>query len=105
MSAEGGPVQVFAAGDAYELTFRDDHGEEEAATAHGAIASPMPGRVVAVQVAAGERVAKGQPLLAVEAMKMEHVLAAPFDGVVAELNAEAGQQVEEGATLVRLEPA
>ena len=63
----------------------------------------MPGRVVAVQVAAGERVAKGQPLLSVEAMKMEHVLSAPFDGVVAELNVQAGQQVAEGATLVRLE--
>ena len=56
-----------------------------------------------MQVSAGERVAKGQALLSVEAMKMEHVLSAPFDGVVAELNVQAGQQVAEGATLVRLE--
>ena len=75
------------------------------AAASGQIASPMPGRIVAVQVKAGERVAKGQPLLSVEAMKMEHVLTAPFDGVVAELDAEPGRQVSEGVPLVRLEPA
>ena len=73
------------------------------AAASGQITSPMPGRVVSVHVAVGERVAKGQALLAVEAMKMEHSLTASFDGVVAELNAEPGQQVVEGATLVRLE--
>ncbi len=97
---------TFQDGAAFEFTlaFIVNVGEFDA-TANGAIASPMPGRVVAVQVATGDRVAKGQPLLAVEAMKMEHVLAAPFDGVVAELSVEAGQQVAEGATLVRLEPA
>ena len=62
-----------------------------AASAHGvgdgAIVSPMPGRVTAVEVAAGEKVTKGQRLLTLEAMKMEHGLVAPFDGVVAELNA------------------
>jgi 3-methylcrotonyl-CoA carboxylase alpha subunit len=45
----------------------------------------MPGRVIAVEVRQGDRVAKGQKLLTLEAMKMEHSLAAPFDGIVAEL--------------------
>ena len=45
----------------------------------------MPGRVTAVEVAKGEKVAKGQRLLTLEAMKMEHALTAPFDGTVAEL--------------------
>jgi len=71
----------------------------------GAILSPMPGRIIAVAVAAGESVAKGQKLLTLEAMKMEHSLVAPFDGTVAELNATEGGQVSEGALLVKLEKA
>ena len=74
-------------------------------TADGVIVAPMPGRVTAVEVAAGEAVAKGQRLLTMEAMKMEQALVAPFDGVVAEVNAEPGAQVVEGAVLVRVEPA
>jgi 3-methylcrotonyl-CoA carboxylase alpha subunit len=69
----------------------------------GTILSPMPGRIIAVDVAAGDTVTKGQKLLTLEAMKMEHSLTAPFDGVVAELNAEAGAQVQVEALLVRIE--
>jgi len=64
----------------------------------------MPGRVTAVEVSKGEKVAKGQRLLTLEAMKMEHALTAPFDGTVAELNARPGAQVSEGQVLVKLEP-
>ncbi len=74
-----------------------------AAASDGAILSPMPGRIIAVEVAAGDAVTKGQKLLTLEAMKMEHSLTAPFDGVVAELNAEAGAQVQVEALLVRIE--
>jgi 3-methylcrotonyl-CoA carboxylase alpha subunit len=70
----------------------------------GEIEAPMPGKVTAVEVAAGDKVAKGQRLLTLEAMKMEHALTAPFDGTVAELNAKAGAQVTEGTLLVRVEP-
>ncbi|HEX4695976.1 acetyl/propionyl/methylcrotonyl-CoA carboxylase subunit alpha [Sphingomonas sp.] len=73
------------------------------ATGDGAILAPMPGRVIAVDVAAGDAVAKGQKLLTLEAMKMEHGLVAPFDGTVAELNAEAGTQVQVDALLARIE--
>jgi 3-methylcrotonyl-CoA carboxylase alpha subunit len=69
----------------------------------GAIVSPMPGKIIALEVGAGDTVTKGQKLLTLEAMKMEHSLTAPFDGKVAELNAEAGAQVSEGALLVRIE--
>jgi 3-methylcrotonyl-CoA carboxylase alpha subunit len=64
----------------------------------------MPGKVTAVEVKRGEKVAKGQRLLTLEAMKMEHALTAPFEGVVAELNAREGAQVSEGAVLARVEP-
>jgi 3-methylcrotonyl-CoA carboxylase alpha subunit len=70
----------------------------------GEIEAPMPGKVTAVEVAPGEKVAKGQRLLTLEAMKMEHGLAAPFDGTVAELSAVPGAQVTEGQLLVRVEP-
>lgn len=70
--------------------------------ADGAILSPMPGRIIAVEVAAGDSVTKGQKLVTLEAMKMEHSLTAPFDGTVAELTAVEGGQVSEGAVLVRL---
>jgi 3-methylcrotonyl-CoA carboxylase alpha subunit len=63
----------------------------------------MPGKVTSVEVSKGEKVAKGQRLLTLEAMKMEHGLVAPFDGVVAELNAKAGAQVQVDAVLARVE--
>ena len=56
----------------------------------GQIRSPMPGKVTGVSVAADARVAKGQPLLTLEAMKMEHALTAPFEGVVVELSVAVG---------------
>ena len=70
----------------------------------GEIEAPMPGKVTAVEVAAGDRVAKGQRLLTLEAMKMEHALTAPFDGTVTELNAKSGAQVTEGQLLVKVDP-
>jgi 3-methylcrotonyl-CoA carboxylase alpha subunit len=71
----------------------------------GAILSPMPGRIIAVSVAAGDIVTKGQKLVTLEAMKMEHSLVAPFDGVVVELNASEGGQVSEGALLAKIDHA
>jgi len=74
-----------------------------AGQADGAILAPMPGKVIAVDVAQGETVAEGQRLLVLEAMKMEHALTAPFAGTVAELTVTQGQQVEVEALLVRVE--
>jgi len=74
------------------------------AAGNGAILSPMPGRVIAVAVRAGDAVTKGQKLVTVEAMKMEHSLIAPFDGTVAELVAEEGLQVSDGVMLARIVP-
>ncbi|HTU13338.1 MAG TPA: acetyl/propionyl/methylcrotonyl-CoA carboxylase subunit alpha [Allosphingosinicella sp.] len=82
---------------------QDISGGAGGAAGDGAIVSPMPGKIIALDVAAGEAVTKGQKLLTLEAMKMEHSLTAPFDGKVAELNATAGAQVSEGALLVRIE--
>jgi acetyl-CoA/propionyl-CoA carboxylase biotin carboxyl carrier protein len=64
-----------------------------AGVADATVRSPMPGTVLAVHVTEGGQVTAGQPLLIVEAMKMEHVVTAPADGVVTELTARVGQQV------------
>ncbi len=75
-----------------------------AGASSGTILSPMPGRIIAVDVTQGQTVTKGQRLLTLEAMKMEHSLTAPFDGMVAELGAETGAQVQEGMILAKVEP-
>ncbi|MFL6764705.1 MAG: biotin/lipoyl-containing protein, partial [Sphingomicrobium sp.] len=98
-------VVVFHEGQAYEFGLA----ARGTGTSHGAhdgeIEAPMPGKVTAVDVSPGEKVATGQRLLTLEAMKMEHALTAPFDGTVAELNATAGAQVSEGQLLVKIEAA
>jgi propionyl-CoA carboxylase alpha chain len=64
----------------------------------------MPGTVVRVMVQPGQDVRRGQPLLWLEAMKMEHVIAAPTSGVVADVPVRAGQQVDVGAVLAVVHP-
>jgi 3-methylcrotonyl-CoA carboxylase alpha subunit len=80
-------------------------GGSAVAVGTGTILSPMPGKIIAVEVTQGDTVTKGQKLLTLEAMKMEHTLTAPYDGVVAELNATPGAQVQVEALLVRIEAA
>jgi propionyl-CoA carboxylase alpha chain len=63
----------------------------------------MPGNVIRLAAAVGDTVTTGQPLIWLEAMKMEHTITAPNDGVLAELNVNTGQQVEVGAVLARVE--
>jgi biotin carboxyl carrier protein len=69
----------------------------------GGLESPMPGLVTRVMVRVGEVVKKGQPLLAIEAMKMEHLVRAPRDGKVRGLRAASGEMVTPGVALVELE--
>jgi 3-methylcrotonyl-CoA carboxylase alpha subunit len=97
-----GGLHVFLDGERLTIQSRMD-GSHGAAAGDGAILSPMPGKIIAVEVAQGDTVTKGQKLLTLEAMKMEHTLTAPFDGVVAELNASAGAQVQVEALLARIE--
>ncbi|MFA7263756.1 MAG: acetyl/propionyl/methylcrotonyl-CoA carboxylase subunit alpha [Caulobacter sp.] len=96
-------VVVFESGEAFAFRRPTTDAAAHGGESDGAVISPMPGKVVSVSVKAGDTVTKGQTLLVLEAMKMEHALAAPFDGVVAELAAVAGGQVSEGVVLVRLE--
>lgn len=75
----------------------------EAGEDSGHVTAPMPGKLIAVHVADGAEVAKGDPLMVLEAMKMEHVIRAPDDGVVSAVHFAPGDQVEEGADLLLFE--
>ncbi len=72
------------------------------ASTGGKVTAPMPGNIVAVSVAVGDRVKAGQTLVVLEAMKMEHNITAPGNGKVSALNVAVGERVEEGAELVVL---
>ncbi|MDR9802754.1 acetyl/propionyl/methylcrotonyl-CoA carboxylase subunit alpha [Rhizobium hidalgonense] len=92
---------LFDAGNAWSIGL-PHAGEIEAnhGAGDGAILSPMPGLVISVDVAEGDPVAKGDRLLTVEAMKMEHALRAPFDGIVGKLQVSTGARVSENQLVV-----
>jgi propionyl-CoA carboxylase alpha chain len=69
----------------------------------GSLVAPMPGNVIRLGAQVGDTVTAGQPLIWLEAMKMEHTITAPADGVLTQLNVNTGQQVEVGAVLARVE--
>jgi 3-methylcrotonyl-CoA carboxylase alpha subunit len=94
---------VFYAGHHWQILWRDPiaHAGEGEVDA-GRLTAPMPGKIIALLVDAGERVARGAPLLIMEAMKMEHTINAPADGTVSELLYAVGDQVDEGAQLLTL---
>ena len=99
-------LYTFLQGRRFDLELHDpliesETGEEE----RGGLTAPMPGKILAVLVAAGSRVEKGAPLVVMEAMKMEHTIAAPSNGRVTAILHAVGDQVAEGAALIAFEAA
>jgi acyl-CoA carboxylase subunit alpha len=101
--AESRDVFVDSALGSVRLTAQPRFPDPDSAVAQGSLLAPMPGSVTKIAAAVGDRVTVGQPLIWLEAMKMEHTIAAPTAGVLAELNVTAGQQVDVGAVLARIE--
>ncbi|RSN41512.1 acetyl/propionyl-CoA carboxylase subunit alpha [Amycolatopsis sp. WAC 04197] len=95
----GDTVYVDSPDGSVELGVVPRYTDPDAALAAGSLVAPMPGTVVRLAVEAGDTVKTGDPLLWLEAMKMEHRIAAPADGVVTELPVVVGQQVEVGTIL------
>lgn len=89
----------FAFGIAPRFTSPDEAGRE------GSTVAPMPGRVVQLLVAVGDAVVAGQPLLTIEAMKMEHQVQAPKAGTVKEIFVKPGQQLDGGQPLLTVDPS
>ncbi|NRR29985.1 acetyl/propionyl/methylcrotonyl-CoA carboxylase subunit alpha [Oxalobacteraceae bacterium] len=103
---DGELLHVFTGGRHYPLSFNDPMahaGESEAEG--GRLTAPMPGKVVAVLASKGQQVTKGDPLVIMEAMKMEHTIAAPHDGVVEDILYNVGDQVADGAPLLAFKAA
>jgi 3-methylcrotonyl-CoA carboxylase alpha subunit len=100
---DGTDWHVFCEGRHRRLALKDELRGLDVDAGSGTMTAPMPGRIAAVLVKPQERVTKGQPLLVLEAMKMEHTITAPADGVVQEVHYAAGEQVLEGAELIRME--
>ena len=93
---------IFEAGHTYRLkrvSDTDYSGEEEAS---GNLISPMPGTIIEVTAAEGQQVKKGDALLVLEAMKIEHIISAPHDGTVQSLHYRTGDMVDEGVELLAL---
>lgn len=97
-----GNVTLFDGADSFTFSTATSGTDEILAAGGGQLRAPMPGLVKIVRVAQKEKVQKGQPLLVLEAMKMEHAITAPRDGVVSQIVAE-GSQVSDGTILVQLE--
>jgi 3-methylcrotonyl-CoA carboxylase alpha subunit len=100
----GGEFIVFEEGEPYALTLPRAEAGRAGTDSDGLLESVMPGLIVEVMVAVGDKVRKGAPLLVLEAMKMEHTLTAPFDGMVASLSVKKGERVAEHVLLVKLDP-
>ncbi|MBO4271381.1 acetyl/propionyl/methylcrotonyl-CoA carboxylase subunit alpha [Microbispora triticiradicis] len=108
VARDRGTLWLAEGGRAWPVT-RHEPGDpgDRAGGAHagdGVVRSPMPGTVLLVKAARGDRVTAGQPLVVVEAMKMEHTLTAPDDGVLAELRVRPGQTVDLDAVLAVVTP-
>ena len=105
ISRHGDQVYVDSARGSVALTAVPRFPEPGSVVEKGSLLAPMPGAVIRLGAALGDAVAAGQPLVWLEAMKMEHTITAPVDGILTQLEVTVGQQVEVGAVLARVETA
>ncbi len=103
---QGTTLHVWLAAEHFELRLDDPRDREySASAATGGLTTPLPGVVVAVLAAVGQKVAAGEALMVVEAMKMEHTIAAPHAGTVEAIHCSPGDRVPEGKALLDLSPS
>lgn len=107
VARDGDRAFVWCAGSVFEVrratAGRPRTRPGSASEAHSGLVAPMPGRIRRIFVQAGDKVEKGQVVLVIEAMKMEHAIEAPHDGVVKKVHCQEGGRVSEGQLLIELE--
>ena len=102
MVLSDGEVAIMDQGETWTLKLRDPFEQAEgSAEVADRVSAPMPGKIVRVSAEPGAKVKRGQPLVVLEAMKMEHTLAAPADAKIESVDVAVGDQVREGAVLIR----
>ena len=102
---DGARVYLWTADEQYELLLEDPRTREfSVSAASGTLTTPLPGVVVSVPVAAGQKVAAGEVLMVIEAMKMEHTITAPYAGTVGMIHFARGDRVPEASELLELAP-
>jgi acetyl-CoA carboxylase biotin carboxylase subunit len=102
MQLANGDIAVMENGETFVLHPHDPlHDAEEEGADVERIVAPMPGKIIQVYTQAGQVVRRGEPLVVLEAMKMEHTLSAPHDATIDTVDVALGDQIAEGAVLVR----
>ena len=102
--ADGTHRWVYFDGCAYDLEVQEE-GRRRTAATHGSLAAPMPATVRQIRIAPGDRVARGDTLLILEAMKMELPVRAEADGLVVAVHCQEGELVQPGRPLIEIGPA
>lgn len=97
-------VSVFVDGETFTLELPKVSFVTEGKTNVGSLVSPMPGKIIQVSVKPDDFVQKGQTLVIMEAMKMEHTIRAPTSGVVKKVHHKAGDKIGKDVLLVEVEP-
>jgi 3-methylcrotonyl-CoA carboxylase alpha subunit len=100
---DGDRIEFQVQGEVYSATVAEQGARKRKRGGEHSMSAPMPGVVLKVMAAVGDKVAKGTPLIVLEAMKMEHQLTAPTDGVVKKVNCREGELVQPGIDLIELE--
>ena len=100
---QGSTVSFAFDGEIYSIEVAEKGSRARRKQGDHSMAAPMPGVVLKIFVSNGDVVAKGAPLLILEAMKMEHQIVAPYDGTVKKVNCKEGEMVQPGVDLIEME--
>lgn len=111
VSYDGSEIEFSINGEWHKVSVKDDQEllldklgfKTGSAVAEGNLKSPMPGKILEIMVAEGDVVTKNQPLVILEAMKMENELKSPIDGTVTKISAEKGQSLEKNTLILEIE--